>query len=132
MALKLDIPIGQIGSMASTYIRVSDGAAVAQSVACDERGVLRDGFRATFSAMFMDGITRSITLRDAAGVPVTLYDEATGGTLKLNEDLIRAIEAEAAKLGMTVHDYTKEVLRYSHASAKLSGNPNHSSPAEQL
>lgn len=69
-------------------------------------------------------------LRDAAGVPVTLHDLATGGTMKLNADLITAIEAEAAKLGMSVADYVKHVLKYSWSAANLSGRPDPGNPAQ--
>lgn len=64
------------------------------------------------------------TLRDAAGLPVTLTDVDTGQTLKLNADLIAAIEAEATRVGLSVDRYVREVLRYSTAGAALAGNPS--------
>lgn len=71
------------------------------------------------------------SLRDAAGHPVTLCDAATGGTMKLNADLISAIENEADKLSMSVHEYVQNVLKYSWAGAKLSGVHNASSPSTE-
>ena len=53
------------------------------------------------------------SLRDAAGCPVTLRDAATGGVLKLNDDLIAAIETAASAAGMSAQDYVHQVLRYS-------------------
>jgi uncharacterized protein len=78
-----------------------------------------------------DSAGGSMILRDAAGAPTTLYDEQTGGQMKLNEDLIAAIEAEAAKLGMSVNDYVQHVLKYSWAKARLAGSQEPSSPARK-
>lgn len=76
-----------------------------------------------------DSANGSTCLRDASGQPATLYDQASGATLKLNTDLIAAIEAEAAKLGMSVNEYVQHVLKYSWSAAKLSGNGAAGSPA---
>jgi hypothetical protein len=52
-------------------------------------------------------------LRDTAGQPITLYDRASGGQMKLTADLITAIETEAVKAGMGTAAYVADVLRYS-------------------
>jgi hypothetical protein len=91
--------------------------------------MLEDGERVTFSMMFMDSRRvgtpiadgASAFLRDSAGSPITLVDAATGAEMKLNEDLITAIETEAAKASMSVPDYVKHVLKFSYSRAKLSG-----------
>jgi uncharacterized protein len=63
-----------------------------------------------------DAAMGSAFLRDAAGAPVMLMDKSTGGRMKLTNDHIAAIEAEAAKAGMAVPAYVETVLRYSIAS----------------
>ena len=128
------------------YIRNRDGAEVPETEAM-AGGMLRDGYRTTdmlgpgeyarFNVMMVDGGNRvtfrdgSAFLRDSTGTPLVLHDERTGGQMKLNEDLIKAIEAEAGKLGMSVHDYVQHVLKYSWSAAKLSGAPNAGSPAAE-
>ena len=128
--------------MAKTiYTRVRDNVVVSEAEAMGA-GFLRDGYRSSdmmmpgervsFAMAFCDGASsKPMSLRDTAGQPVTLYDEATGGTMKLNTDLIAAIETEAAKLNMSVNDYVQHVLKYSWSAAKLSGAPNAGSPAER-
>lgn len=123
------------------YKRMSDRAVVSAETALHPTGVLRSGFtvsemledgeRAPFGMMFMDSAIPAVrTLRDAAGQPVTLHDAATGGTLKLNSDLITAIEAEAAKLNMSVHEYVQHVLKYSWSAGHLAGSADPGSPAK--
>lgn len=75
------------------------------------------------------GDSAGLSLRDADGQPVTLYDQASGGQMKLNTDLIAAIEAEAAKVGLSVNEYVQHVLKYSWSAAKLAGAQNPGSPA---
>ena len=127
--------------MAKIYTRIRDKTVVPESEAMNG-GFLRDGYRssamlmpgerATFSMAFCDSApAKPVALRDAAGQPVTLHDNVSGGTMKLNADLITAIENEAAKLGMSVHDYVQHVLKYSFSAAKLSGSGNADQPARK-
>lgn len=61
-------------------------------------------------------------LRDASGNPLPLYDIDTGAAVAVNENLIAAIVAEAAKAGLNLREYLKAVLRYRVAAETLSGN----------
>jgi len=48
-----------------------------------------------------------------------LVDADTGAPIELNEDLIAAIVAEAARVGLSVYEYVKNVLRYQKAAVEL-------------
>lgn len=83
--------------------------------------VLKDGEHARFSMMLMDAKSTpaSATLFDAAGAPRQLYDANTGAAISINEALVTAIVAEAAKLGMSVADYLKNVVRYAFHAVQI-------------
>lgn len=80
--------------MNSTYYRISDGRDVPKRVACDERGILRDGFACRSLLMLKDGDTPMSNTTDKA---VAAYRAAT--TLQLTADAAEAERLRAIGTG---------------------------------
>jgi len=113
------------------YIRKRDRALVSMSEAMDGT-VVRDGYGVlmakgesmSFSVNMADSaraVNDAAMLFDDAGQPATLYDAQTDQPVKLNADLIAAIQAEAARLGLPVKIYCNQVVGYVEHSTALQG-----------
>lgn len=110
-----ELSVGYTADIAWTPGTTPDGQAydaVQRSIRGNHIALVAAG-RAGPTCRFGDSRMAGTFLRDAAGTPITLYDRATGGRMKLTSDHIAAIEAEAAKAGMGVPAYVSDVLRYS-------------------
>jgi len=91
--------------------------AVQREISINHIAIVPKG-RAGAECRFGDSADQTF-LRDAAGLPAMLVDADTGAPIELNEDLIAAIVAEAARVGLSVYEYVKNVLRYQKAAVEL-------------